>query len=466
MRTWSDSPFPTVVGLADVPEGRVLGQENGESRIVYEVEGRPGWIAKIYRKPLPDAAAATLRRLIHLPTLMSQPDMAVVDGSISWPVARIMDGTAVVGVVAAKAPDRFFVRLKTLSGAESDPTPLVLDWLMTTGDKGARRGIRTVDPAVRLWAMARLLAVGVLFARHDIVYADWSYTNAFWEQGTGEVFVIDMDTCAFTAREWIESPGWEDPLFPGTARRPLTVHSDSYKLAVVTVRCLTGMRRDPMEAHTELVREIGRNAFTAALERALTAGDPAARPGPAELVAALRTMAGLDPADPGAAGGGASDAGAASSPSGSSNNVTGHIKVGPVQPAPPAAAPQPPGRAAANGSGPLTTNVTGSVDLRGRRRKPPPARPPAGPPQPAPAADPSWAVPAAPPAAPRAEPVAPPVPAAAPSVARHTTAPTASAAPVGSRLVRPPARRERGPLATAALVVLVILGALVVIGLL
>ncbi|MEY9966650.1 hypothetical protein ABIA33_004715 [Streptacidiphilus sp. MAP12-16] len=356
MRTWSDSPFCPAVGPEEVPEGRVLDRENGESRIVYEIAGSKGWIAKMYKKPLSDTAAADLRKLVYLPTLMSQRDQTLVDASIAWPVARILDGPQVVGVVMAKAPDSFFVRLRKLSGTATDATPLLLDWLVMSGDACAKRGIQPADLSVRLRAMAELLAVGALFARYDIVYADWSYNNAFWEQGTGAAFVIDMDTCAFGTRKWIQSVGWEDPLFPEKKKQPLTIHSDRYKLAMLTVRCLTGVRQDPMEAYRALVDLIGSNPFTDTLEQALTASRATDRPGPTELVVAFRHTA-----DQGFAA--APVHAAANVPvNATPGNVTGQIRVG---------APSSPSLVdPAVRSVPNPGNVTGNVDLRNRVPKP------------------------------------------------------------------------------------------------
>lgn len=288
MRTWSDSPFPPVVDLAGVPQGRVLGTQQGESRIVYEIGAHPGWVAKIYKHPLSDAAAADLQRLVYLPTLLSQQEQDLVDSSIAWPVSRITEGGAVVGVVMAKAPETFFARRKQkFSGTFTEAKPVELD-LMVTGDAYCRQiGIAPADRHIRARAMRDLLAVGTLFARQRIVYADWSYSNAFWQPGTGAVFVIDMDTCGFGERKWIQTAGWEDPLFNEHDKPPLTVLSDRYKLAVLTVRCLTGVRQDPMTAHRELAAKIGPCSLTTILQRALTVTSAADRPSPQDIATAL-----------------------------------------------------------------------------------------------------------------------------------------------------------------------------------
>ncbi|MFF8319513.1 hypothetical protein ACF06V_20360 [Streptomyces bobili] len=380
MRTWSDSPFPSREELSGVPEGKSISQDNGESRLVYEIKDNPGWLAKLYKRPADAGRISDLQRLVYLPTVMSQADQDLVDRCLAWPTTRLYDGSDLVGVVMAKAPDGFYAPLKALSGWQ-DPAPLPLDWLMKPADKCAQVGLRRPDLDLRLRAVEELLAVGDLFARHDIVYGDWSYRNALWNQHTGEVFVIDMDSCGIGSREWVESPGWADPLFPDRSRRP-TVASDSYKLAVLTVRCLTAQRQDPVDALHALERSTRDASLGGLLRRTLTATRLEDRPKCAELLEAVRRIRGTT-ASAGPSATSASRAGA--------DNVTTWVKVGPragagtARPAEATASARPSGttRAASGTSGTdgaAASNVTGSVNLRNRSA----ARPPASAPEPSP----------------------------------------------------------------------------------
>jgi hypothetical protein len=380
MRSWSDSPFPSREELSGVPEGKAISQDNGESRLVYEIKDSPGWLAKLYKRPADAGRISDLQRLVYLPTVMSQADQDLVDRCLAWPTTRLYDGSDLVGVVMAKAPDGFYAPLKALSGWQ-DPAPLPLDWLMKPADKCAQVGLRRPDLDLRLRAVEELLAVGDLFARHDIVYGDWSYRNALWNQHTGEVFVIDMDSCGIGSREWVESPGWADPLFPDRSRRP-TVASDSYKLAVLTVRCLTAQRQDPVDALRDVERSTRDASLGGLLRRTLTATRLEDRPKCAELLEAVRRIRGTTAsAGPSATSG--SRAGA--------DNVTTWVKVGPragagtARPAEATASARPSGttRAASDASGTdgaAASNVTGSVNLRDRSA----ARPPASSPEPSP----------------------------------------------------------------------------------
>ncbi|MBZ6139913.1 hypothetical protein [Streptomyces olivaceus] len=353
--TWSDSPFMSRAELSSTPEGAVISRDNGESRLVYEIEGSPGWLAKLYKQPAGAGHASDLRRLVCLPAGMPQADQALVNRCASWPTTRLFDGPDLVGVVMAKAPDGFYAPLRALSGWQ-EPVPLPLDWLMKSPDDCARVGLRRPDRGIRLRVVEELLAVGELFARHGIVYGDWSYRNALWNQHTGEVFVIDMDSCGFGTRDWVESLGWADPLFPDRARRP-TVASDAYKLAVMTVRCLTARRQDPIAALRTMESAAEYTSLTALLRRSLTAARPEDRPECRELLDAVRRIRGTPaPADRGSGAGSTAGAG----------NVTTWVKVGPK-------AGSDAGTRGTNGS--KASNVTGEVNLRGRSPRRPPAPP-------------------------------------------------------------------------------------------
>jgi hypothetical protein len=286
---------------------------------------------------------------------MSRGNKDVVDASLAWPVATVVKGLETIGVVMAKAPDRFSARRRDIRGAYGQPQPLVIDLLVMPGKLCEKRGIKAPDIAVRSKAMLDFLRIGALFDDYDIVYADWSYKNAFWEQGFGSIFVIDMDTCGIGTRRWIESPEWDDPLFPESVKPPLNSLSDRYKLAVLAVRCLTGERRDPIRAHQRLVQLVGTNDFTDALHQALTAKTPEARPNPYHLLAAskrwidqlTRTASRDEQARPKATTAGAG-------PRSPKTDVTGPVDPAALSPG----------------------NVTGHFDLRSRKAGQPPKAPP------------------------------------------------------------------------------------------
>ena len=291
MKTWTDWRSIPVVPLSAVPEGRVLAEGRGESTKVYEIAGHPDWLAKLYRQPLTRREELRLDSLIAMPANMSMTDVERVDRTTGWPVARITESGRTMGVVMAKAPVRFHASLKGVTGTPQPAAPLEIDWLVSHPEKIDRRGLGRPDMGVRTRALWEILDVGALFERHGLVYADWSYSNAFWALGTGEVFVIDMDTCGLGSRPWIESPGCEDPLFQDRSR-PLTTYSDRYKVAVLALRCLTAERDDPLDAFRGLPAGLRTSGFGRLMKRMLIATEPTARPTIGELLEALEQLIG------------------------------------------------------------------------------------------------------------------------------------------------------------------------------
>ncbi|WP_283136910.1 hypothetical protein [Rhizohabitans arisaemae] len=302
MTTWSDSPFPRLVDGRRVPvPARVLAEERGEARYVYRIGDRPGWLAKIYKDPLSVFAAEQLRLLIEAPGLMTDRDRALVDRSTAWPVARIQENDRTVGIVMAESPGRVTARIRLRGGRMGDPEPLEVDWLVASEAMLARAGLRAPTAEVRLRAVHDLLTIGDLFERYGVVYGDWSYNNAFWAPGSGEVFLIDMDSCRIGRRPWIQSPEWTDPLYPDGSLF-LDKYSDRFKLAALSVRCLTGRRGDVVKAWESLPDEYRMGAPGRLLRQAIRAQRAEDRPSPGRLLEVLSPIAPERPSTSGGAG--------------------------------------------------------------------------------------------------------------------------------------------------------------------
>jgi hypothetical protein len=295
VKAWSDRPFPGTVPLAQVAaQGKVLGNDGGESRVVYEIASFPGWVAKLYKEPLKAVDASGLAAIIDLPAAMGPGDLAHVDACTAWPTARILadhGDHATVGVVMAKAPDRFLADFRLRGDRISKGKPLTIDWLIGNDDKLAHHGIRCPTADVRRRVAWEFLALGDLLDRHLVVYGDWSYRNCLWAPVKGEVFLLDMDSCRQHQREWVESMEWEDPLSPVTARKPLSRYNDRYKLALLAARCIAGERGDPLRALAALPPELRLGTFGSAVRLALTTTSAPSRPAPGELLSALQAPA-------------------------------------------------------------------------------------------------------------------------------------------------------------------------------
>jgi hypothetical protein len=288
VRAWSDRPFGPVTPLPEVaaPGARIAG-ENGQSTMVYESAAHPGWLVKRYKPGFPEEPAEVLDRLIALPDSMKPHERAVVDTATCWPVSRVESDGRTVGVVMAKAPAEFFVRVRTPFGA-SEPMPLSLDQLVQTDREFYEaRDMPVPDRRERVRVARNMLRVGALLERRDVVYGDWSYANLFWARESGRVFFIDMDGCGLTSRSWVECNSWDDPAVRQGER--LTVHTDRYKIAVAVLRALTGVRgQDPHPALDALGGRLRTGPFGAALKCALD-DPPELRPSSGELLELLES---------------------------------------------------------------------------------------------------------------------------------------------------------------------------------
>jgi hypothetical protein len=291
MKSWSDRPFVGEVPKDEVArQGRSLGMNGGEAHVVYEIADHPGWVAKLYKQSMLSWEADSLRKLIELPGSMRGNDLARLDSSTAWPTARIVENDATVGVVMAKAPDRFFVEFRLRGGRVGAAEVLPIDWLIGDEANLARQDIRIPDADLRQRIAEEFLTVGDLFERHNIIYGDWSYRNSLWSPCDGQVFLLDMDSGRLSRRQWVESPEWVDPLYPVSTRKPLDCYSDRYKLAVLAVRCITGERGDPIKALGRLPARLRSSGFGAALDAALTTSSAQHRPTAGELLTSLRSV--------------------------------------------------------------------------------------------------------------------------------------------------------------------------------
>ncbi|MEV5844069.1 hypothetical protein AB0M32_19100 [Streptomyces sp. NPDC051985] len=291
MKTWSDNPFPDDIPLSSVKlAGENLGG-GGQAHTVERLSDRPGWVAKLYKSPMAPAQAATLGRLVALPHSMTEADRGALDRGAAWPVSRITDGDRTVGVVMAEAPSRFYVPFNLRGGRRSGPRELQLDHLVKDSAYLTDIGVRPPTRQRRLEIACRFLELGAVLERHDVVYGDWSYRNALWDQDSDSVYLLDMDSCGIGTRSWIASPDWSDPAFPeGT---PLTVPTDRYRMALLTLRCITGARGEPLESLSRLERDWpASDTFPALLRQALDRGDLRNRPRTAVLLKALRSPGG------------------------------------------------------------------------------------------------------------------------------------------------------------------------------
>lgn len=276
-------PIPPLIELSVLgtffsgPDFPAAGESDGIWRI-------PSWPGHLYKRFNADAARklnpATLDRLIAEPATLSGADQDLIAESTAWPVGRVVDGGRTVGVVMPEAPDTFAV--SWLAKSRTDPnrhSPLKVDYLAKPDAWLASRGITRQSAADRAATCLSLARVACLLERCNIVYADWSYTNAFWQPDLHTVFVFDIDGCSYGPRKHVFTPNFEDPLTPNG--QPVDAFTDRYRVALLLARMLTGLRT-VTEVHAALGQM--RDAVPATLLEMLTAGERTARPSLADLV--------------------------------------------------------------------------------------------------------------------------------------------------------------------------------------
>lgn len=214
---------------------------------VFDVPGHADLVAKVFRGPCPPGRAERLRHLIELPDAMSAAERDILRTASCWPLAALVDqGGDVVGCLLPKAPEKFVFDRTTPSG-RTHAGYLEIDWLANPDDVLERRGIPPQDMRSRAAVCRSITTVAAVLERHDLVYSDWSYSNAFWCVEDHSAYVIDVDGCAPHSSPNVQQPGWEDPLTPSTSAADKYV--DRYRLALLAARCLTGRRRADHVVH-------------------------------------------------------------------------------------------------------------------------------------------------------------------------------------------------------------------------
>jgi hypothetical protein len=237
---WSASLASTSM-LRDIgPLGPSISEHNGESRRVCRLLEHPSLLYKEYLQPLGPSAISSLDALVEWPSTLGVADRAVLKGGSAWPLTRVVDDQGrAVGVVMPIAADRYFLSRVTKSG-QVRQRPLEIDLLALTSSQQAQRAVPTQDLISRTAICRSITRTAVLLARSDIIYLDWSYSNVFWSDIDKSAFLIDLDGCSIGPRKQIETPNWEDPLVPVGTLAGTDV--DSYRVALLVARCLTGSR--------------------------------------------------------------------------------------------------------------------------------------------------------------------------------------------------------------------------------
>ncbi|MER5788630.1 hypothetical protein [Streptomyces sp. NPDC001980] len=282
-RPWARAIPPVTPLTALGTLGEQIATDNGQSSEVTRLTGAetgPDLLFKRYKTPLADTDAHRLDRLVAFgrsDTGAGRPAREVLLARTSWPVARVTGrADATIGCLIPLAPDAF----RSPSGGFREIDTLALPDLRL-----ARNGTPPTAEQ-RLTACRSLVGIAAALEQRRFVYSDWNYANAFWSPTDHSVHLIDIDGCGEETAPDIHQPGWEDHLARPEAAADLC--TDRYRVALLTARCLTGVRSLPALLHTLADPSAGlpRDAAELLLDM-VWAADRAARPRSSALLAAL-----------------------------------------------------------------------------------------------------------------------------------------------------------------------------------
>jgi DNA-binding helix-hairpin-helix protein with protein kinase domain len=251
---------PLVVDVTAVREGRVLGR-GGQGRVV-EVTECSGWsvseplVAKWYL-PSVRLDAAALTRLISWRRSLEASERAAVDTIACWPRGVLLRHGRASGVLLPRVPPRFSLPVLLPSGSRGQLLR-ELQYLIAGPALLARRQIPDVGLMTRLRLLEAFVAGVAKLHGHGVVLGDLSVKNVLWTSAGGPaIYLLDCDALRLTGMDPAvrqpNSPGWDDPAFPGTQNQ----QSDRYKLALTVLRVLARdfHTRDPERAVAALGRE-------------------------------------------------------------------------------------------------------------------------------------------------------------------------------------------------------------------
>jgi DNA-binding helix-hairpin-helix protein with protein kinase domain len=213
----------TDVALDDLTAASRIA-DGGQGR-VFRLANPAGTLLKLYHPGvavLPDE----LGRLIDLGA--GHPDLC------AWPTGRVFDSGRCVGLLMPEAPARFATslagrrRLLELQFLLYPRRAMWADLVLPTSQERRQLAAAYVE-------LFRLLH------RDGVMVGDVSMRNLLWTLADGPaVFAIDCDGFRLTGRPPAVRPtdtaGWGDPARPSE----VTVDTDRYKLALVTLRVLLG----------------------------------------------------------------------------------------------------------------------------------------------------------------------------------------------------------------------------------
>ncbi|KAB2341277.1 SAV_2336 N-terminal domain-related protein [Actinomadura rudentiformis] len=235
--TAADKP-ETDVQLRDLDLGSPQGV-GGTSTLYSMTTSGEGLLYKEYRGRIAETDPDAVAKVVSFPATLPESERELLLSQTAWPVARVLDGDRITGVVMPRAPERFYRRIGP-RGSESvrvrELNHLLYDRRTTEGESETPPGAgERVEIVRRITALFRLLH------SHSLVVGDVSAYSILWSARPAGVYLLDCDGIRLAGtrqgRARLATPEWHDPLgFAETA----DLDSDRYKLALLVVRVLAG----------------------------------------------------------------------------------------------------------------------------------------------------------------------------------------------------------------------------------
>jgi uncharacterized protein YegL len=217
------------MGRSSLRCGAQLGE--GARGRVFEVLNKQEYVYKEYISRSVNGDA--LAELIRYRRMLPKEQRVSLDLRTSWPLARVLDGSRVVGSLMSRIPGDFCIA--TASGEK----PVYLTYLCYS-PRRAWQGIDLPPLADRIEIVTQIVNLFCSLHQDALVIGDVSGQNILWACGTvPRIFLLGCDSLRRTGRPSAlqegETPDWQDPLLGGRAP---DMASDRYKLALAVGRTL------------------------------------------------------------------------------------------------------------------------------------------------------------------------------------------------------------------------------------
>jgi hypothetical protein len=222
-----------------------IGAELGEggSATIHRcetVDGKPVVLKRYRVEVLKDLDADALRHLIGWRAQLPVDDRERLMQMCAWPLAAVIDGGAVIGVLMSEAPTKFFLR------RNGGLVPCHLTFVAVEKERAEKRNYPYYDFPHKIARFGHLLAALQFLHSYKVVVGDLQPNNILTTSPqpdatghvTTDIFLLDCDSCIVDGRSPLP------PMDPPTMRPPYKTdgHSattDLYKLAKLMIRCLS-----------------------------------------------------------------------------------------------------------------------------------------------------------------------------------------------------------------------------------